>query len=229
MKTMTAEQFKEMAKALDTDLCGIASVDRFEEAPEGFRPQNIFSETKSVIVLAKRFPEGVFSSKSPVPYTFACEVILREVFRITCEFALKLQDAGITAVPIPSEPYEYWDSDAKEGKGILSLRHAGYLAGLGVLGKNMLLTNDIYGNRITLGALLVDTALKGDPIAQYAFCSDDCRLCVEKCPGKALGGASVVQKLCREKSQLTTAKGYALYTCNVCRSICPSGKGVRMA
>lgn len=163
MEKVTAEQLKEMAKAMGADLCGIAPVGRFEEAPEGFRPQNIFPETKSVIVLAKRFPEGTFSFQSFVTYTFACEVILREVFRITCELALKLQYLSITAVPIPSEPYEYWDSDAKEGKGILSLRHAGYLAGLGVLGKNTLLTNDIYGNRITLGALLMDMPLREDP------------------------------------------------------------------
>ncbi|NWF92804.1 MAG: hypothetical protein HXY46_07790 [Syntrophaceae bacterium] len=43
---------------------------------------------------------------------------------------------------------------------------------------------------------------------------------------KALDGPRVVQKLCREKSQPTTARGYPLYTCNLCRAICPKGKGL---
>jgi len=227
MKTMTAKHIKEMARALGADLCGIAPVERFEDAPEGFKPKDIFSDTQAVVVLAKRFPEGAISSASPVPYTFASETILREVFRVTCEFALRLQDAGATAVPIPSEPYEYWDADAKEGKGILSLRHAGYLAGLGVRGKNTLLTNDVFGNRITLGALLIDAALEGDPIARYTFCSEKCNLCIEHCPGKALGRKNVIQKFCRQKSNVTTGKGYSLYTCHVCRSVCPSGNGIR--
>jgi len=86
MKTMTAKHIKEMARALGADLCGIAPVERFEDAPEGFRPKDIFSDTQAVVVLAKRFPEGAISSASPVPYTFASETILREVFRVTCEF-----------------------------------------------------------------------------------------------------------------------------------------------
>jgi epoxyqueuosine reductase len=226
---MNSKQVKELARNLGVDLCGIAPVERFNEAPEGFRPQDIFHETKSVVVIAKRFPESVFASKSPVPYTFACESTLREVLRTTCELTLRLQDKDVTAVPVPSEPYEYWDVDSKEGRGILSLKHAGYLAGLGLMGKNTLLANEVYGNRMTLGALLVDCELQGDPMAEYAFCEDTCKVCVEKCPGKALGGASVVQKLCREKSQVTTRKGYALYACNACRALCPHGKGVKVA
>jgi epoxyqueuosine reductase len=114
---------------------------------------------------------------------------------------------------------------AREGKGILSLRHAGYLAGLGVFGKNKLLTNDLYGNRITLGALLVDAVLEGDPVATYFLCKGMCSLCVDNCPGKALGGAKVEQKLCRRHSEGKTAKGDSLYICRLCRTICPGGKG----
>jgi epoxyqueuosine reductase len=227
MKTMTAKKVKDMAKSLGADLCGIAPVERFIDAPEGFRPKDLFTDVKSVVVLAKRFPESAFSSTSHVPYTFAADTILQEVFRITCELALSLQDEGIIAVPIPSEPYEYWDAETKQGKGILSLKHAGYMAGLGVMGKNTLLTNNLFGNRITLGALLVDATLKGDPLAQYTFCSDTCNLCAGNCPAKALDGTKVIQKLCRENSTVTTTKGYSLYTCHICRSICPSGKGIK--
>ncbi len=133
----------------------------------------------------------------------------------------------MTAVPIPSEPYEHWDEEKQEGRGLMSLKHIGYLAGLGVLGRNTLLTNDQYGNLITLGAVLVDIPLQEDPIAEYSFCGDGCEICLNNCPAGALEGITVNQKKCREGSQLVTKKGYFLYTCNLCRESCPSRTGIK--
>jgi len=224
---MNAKMVKSLAMKAGVDLCGIAPVERFREAPEGFRPTGIYPSAKSVLVFAKRVPQAALLSRSLVPYKFTCDVVLDEVFRITCDLSLRLQDLGVAAVPIPSEPYEYWDVEKNEGRGILSLKHAGYLAGLGILGKNTLLTNNKLGNRITLGALLLNVSLEGDPIAKYQICKEDCNACINNCPAKALDGKSVVQKLCREKSQLTTPKGYSLYVCNTCRTVCPSGEGLK--
>jgi len=224
---MNAKMLKSLVMKCGVDLCGIAPVERFREAPEGFRPTDIYPLAKAVLVIAKRVPQAALLSGSPVPYKFTSDVVLDEVFRITCNLSLRLQDLGVAAVPIPSEPYEYWDVEKKEGRGILSLKHAAHLAGLGVLGKNTLLTNNKLGNRITLGALLLNVSLKGDPIATYSICKEDCNACITSCPVKALDGKSVVQKLCREKSQLTTPKGYSLYVCNTCRTVCPSGEGLK--
>jgi epoxyqueuosine reductase QueG len=226
-KKMNAKMLKSLALKSGVDLCGIAPVERFRGAPEGYRPTDIYPSAKSVLVIAKRVPRAALLPRSPVPYTFASDVVLNEVFRITYELSLRLQDLGIAAVPIPSEPYEYWDVEKKEGRGILSLKHAGHLAGLGVLGKNTLLTNNKLGNRITLGALLLNVSLKGDPIAEYRICKEDCNACITSCPAKALDGKSIVQKLCREKSQFVTPKGYSLYLCNTCRMVCPAGEGLK--
>jgi epoxyqueuosine reductase QueG len=226
-KTMNAKMLKNLAMKFGVDLCGIAPVERFREAPEGFRPTDIYPSAQSVFVFAKRVPKAALLSRSPVPYKFASDLVLDEVFRITCDLSLRLQDLGVTAVPIPSEPYEYWDVEKKEGRGILSLKHAGYLAGLGILGKNTLLTNNKLGNRITLGALLLNVSLRGDPIAKYQICRENCNACITSCPANALDGRSVIQKLCREKSQVTTPRGYSLYVCNKCRTVCPSGEGLK--
>lgn len=222
-----SQELKRVAKELGADLVGIASVERFEGAPVGFKPQDIFPDARSVIAFAKRFPEGVLAAKTPVPYTFASSVTLQEVFRLTYGLVRRLEDLGVTTIPIPSEPYEHWDEEKREGRGLMSLKHIGYLAGLGVMGKNTLLTNDQYGNMITLGAALVDIPLKEDPIAEYSFCGDSCHICLNNCPAGALDGITVNQKKCRESSQSVTKKGYLLYTCNLCRKDCPSRTGIK--
>ena len=227
MEKLTANIMKKLAKRTGADLCGIASVDRFNGAPEGFRPKDIFPATESVVVVVKRFPLGALRSKNPIPYSFAGEVVRMSVQKLICDLSLRLQEMGISAVPVPSEPYMYWNEERKEGKGILSLRHAGYLAGLGVLGRNTLLINEKYGNCISLGALLLDAPLESDPIATYKVCEDDCNACIKSCPVNALDGKSVVQGLCRERSQMVTPRGYEVYMCNKCRVICPNCRGVR--
>jgi epoxyqueuosine reductase len=221
-----ADEVKELTRGLGADLCGIASVERFSKAPAGFRPSDIYSEAKSVLVIAKRLPEAAFCSENPVPYTFTLNAVAQEVLHLMVRVSIALQEHGVAAVPVPGEPYEYWDEEKREGKGILSLRHAGYLAGLGVLGKNNLLMNYRYGNRITLGSLLLNVYLEPDSIAEYIGCVEKCDACINHCPVKALDGQTVNQKLCREKSQLTTKKGYFLYACHQCRSICPNGAGI---
>jgi epoxyqueuosine reductase QueG len=200
-------------------------VERFKDAPRDFHPRDIFKQATSVIVIARRIPDSALLSENPVPYTFACDTTLQAVNQMICELALSLQEMRVMAVPVPSEPYLHWDEKRREGRGILSLKHAGYLAGLGVLGRNTLLTNKTLGNRITLGALLLNVSLPGDPIPRYTFCSDNCQACINACPAKALDGRTIVQKLCRRVSQVTTKKGYALYLCNTCRAICLGGKG----
>ena len=221
------EIVKEVALGLGAQLCGVAPIERFSEAPNGFHPTDIFPETKTVIVIAKLFPEGVFQANSPVPYTAANDVLLNDVIRITCELCVELEKKDkLTAIPIPSEPYEYWDDEKKEGKGILSLKHAGYLAGLGSIGRNSLLTNQEYGNRLVLGAVLLNIPLEGDKITHHDFCDDSCNLCIDGCPVHAIDEGIVNQMLCRSNSMNLTKKGYLLYICNECRSVCPNGSGI---
>jgi len=107
---ITTEEVKKLAMVAGADLCGVAPVERFEGAPKGFKPTDIYPTARSVLV-AKRLREAVMKTPNPVPYTFATDTVLQEVFRITCELSVALQAAGVTAVPIPSEPYLYWDEE----------------------------------------------------------------------------------------------------------------------
>lgn len=222
---LKADEIKKLVLDSGADLCGIASVDRFINAPEGFRPTDVYPDTKSVIVFAKKLPESIYYTKSPIPYTFVDDIALHEILRLTFEISVKLERYKIKAVPVPSEPYEYWDKDTMTGKGMLSLKHAGYLAGLGVIGRNTLLCNPQFGNLIKIGAVITNTDFEADPIIDYDFCSDDCNLCIDNCPSGALSKGSVVQKNCRLYSESSTKKGAPITVCNNCRKICPNRAG----
>ncbi|PKM61932.1 MAG: hypothetical protein CVU99_01090 [Firmicutes bacterium HGW-Firmicutes-4] len=82
-----------------------------------------------------------------------------EVDKITMSTAKIIEDNydGV-AVPIPCDaPYEYWNSQKMEGRGLISMRHAAVNAGIGTLGKNTLLINEKYGNRLTIGVMSADS------------------------------------------------------------------------
>ena len=96
-------KIKDIAMDLGADLCGIASPDRFSEAPEGHHPLDIYSVCKSVIVFAKKVPSGSMSADNWIPYTYVNEVITQEVDMLGINLCRILENLGIECVPIPSD------------------------------------------------------------------------------------------------------------------------------
>jgi epoxyqueuosine reductase len=223
-----SNEIKSIAARLGAHLCGIAPAERFSGAPEGFRPTDIYSDCESVIVFARRLPSHILYAVNPVPYTRVNNLMAEECDRLALELSLRLDDAGVGAVAIPSDdPYEYWEPDNRYGRGILSMRHAGHLAGLGALGRNTLLVNRDLGNMIQLGAVLVDIRIEGDPVQDFDPCPPGCSLCIDACPQHALDGTTVDQKTCREISCFINERGFVIKRCNICRSKCPNSLGIK--
>lgn len=209
------------------DICGIASVTMFDDAPEGYHPHDIYSNCKSVIVFGSHFPLSTLKAKTNSPYTFVRNILVEKMDLISYSLSDDLEKEGINAIPIPSaEPYDFWDAEQNYGRGILSLKHAGSFAGLGLIGKNTLLINNRYGNMIWLGAVLISVELKPNPIAKYEVCNKKCTLCIDLCPQNALDGITINQKLCREYSLSCTDGGGCIYSCNICRKVCPNYNGI---
>lgn len=224
-----ASEIKDLAFSLGADLCGIAPVQRFENAPGGFHPKDVYPDTQSVIIFAKKIPESIFFTPTPIVYSFIDDMALHEVLRISLDFAVALEKRHVRALPVPSEPYDYWDRDSMTGKGLISLKHAGYLAGLGVIGRNALLCTPEYGNLIKLGALLTNSELDPDPVLQQTMCSDKCNLCTSACTPGALNLGIVDQKKCRSNSEGNTLKGAPITVCNNCRKVCPNRNGWKVS
>jgi epoxyqueuosine reductase QueG len=218
---MHSDFVKTIVHSFGAEICGIASIERFKDAPEGFHPLDIYSEAKAVIVFGKQFPISVFESSSNVSYTLVRNKLIEMVDNIAVLTSLKIEEQGYRAVPIPSsEPYEYWDSQNRHGKGILSLKHSAQAAGIGCIGKNTLLLNEKYGNRLWLGAVITNIELKSDPLVE-SLCIEGCNICLEACPQSALDGMTINQKKCREISATSTDGGGMILSCNVCRKTCP--------
>jgi len=219
------ELIREKAISLGADACGFAAVESFANAPEGFKPGDIYEATRSVIVFLKVIPSEILDCLNPVPYTGTAFLLYQEIDRLGLCLARFLNTCNIKAVPIPCDtPYVHWEPEKKRGMGIMSMRHAAYMAGLGYLGKSTLLINPKFGNMVYIGAVLTCQAFDSDPMLNDS-CPQNCRICLDACPAGALNGETVNQQLCRPKSFYTNERGFTLYDCCNCRKKCPRKNG----
>jgi len=218
---ISAIEIKEFVIEAGADQCGIASVDRFKDAPKGFHPTDIYGNCNSVVVFLKSMPSEVIMALNPIPYTHTAYLLYSELDRIGLKLSHYIQKKGNNAIPVPADvPYISWDESRKHGQAILSMRHAAYNAGLGILGRNTLLINPELGNMAYIGAVLTDIPLESDPLEAKLKCPPHCTICLDACPQHALDGITVNQKICREVSFYQHARGFDIYDCNACRRLC---------
>ena len=217
---------KATAKALGADACGIAPAERFAGAPEGFRPTDIYPSCRSVVVFLKGMPQELLETANPVPYSSTAFVIYAELDRLGVELARAMKLQGAKTVPMPCDaPYLHWEEAAGHGMGILSMRHAAQLAGLGVLGRNTLLLNQGLGNMGYIGAVLTAAELEPDPLVEGQECPEGCSICLDACPEGALDGTTANQLRCRKRSITQVGRAFTIYNCNICRRQCPRSQG----
>lgn len=222
------EHIRKAVMELGADVCGFSHIDRFGEAPKGFHPIDIYEGCRSIIVFGVSLPKGLYSVPSRLVYGHFNNAACPEVDRIALFGAKFIENNfGRTAAPLPCDcPYEYWDVDKTEGRGLISMKHAAANAGLGTLGKSTLLLNPDYGNTLIIGAILTDLELESGPLAE-SICIEDCTLCIEHCPVIALDGMHANQKRCRANTYCQTTRGFGTVDCNTCRTVCPMRFGIK--
>lgn len=219
-------KIKQMILSCGADVCGISNIERFSSAPTGFSPNDIFQDCKSVIAFGKALPKGLTKVESRLIYGHFNYFICNEVDRIALQGAKQIEEQfSVTAVPMPCDsPYEYWDKETLTGKGLISMKHAAALSGLGELGKNSLLLHPKYGNLLTVGVILTDLELQPDELCSNV-CIKECTKCIDACPSHAIRSQTVNQRLCREISFGETDRGFSTVDCNLCRIVCPMALG----
>lgn len=221
------KKIKEIMFSLGADLCGIASMDRFADAPAGYHPSDVLPTCRSVISFGCRFPAGTLRCKSDIPYTRVRNSITSKMDAIALDFCIEMEKHRVACVPVPTNESQ-WDQNTGRWRSIVSQKHAAQAAGLGTIGRNTLLITPEFGSMVWLGMVLCEQELEADEMKE-PLC-DHCNLCVDICPVNALENPELKQETCfafafgddEEKQTWRIA-------CHKCRDICPYNLGSRNA
>lgn len=218
-----SQKVKTILLSLGADLCGIASIDRFSEAPNGYHPLDVFPSCKSVISFACRFPVGTLLCESHIPYTRARNSITAKMDSIALDFCIEMEKQQVKCIPIPTNESQ-WDSRSNRWRSIVSQKHMAQAAGLGTIGRHSLLITPEFGSMVWLGAVLCDKELTPD-ILREPVCKH-CNLCVEVCPVNALEKVEINQQSCWDYAFGDDEKDKTWrIACHKCRDICPYNLG----
>ena len=128
---INSKEVKEIMFSLGADLCGIAGLDRFEDAPKGYHPRDVLPQCRSVISFGCRFPTGTLQCTSHVPYTRVRNSITSKMDAIALDFCIEMEKRGAVCVPIPTNESQ-WDENTGRWRSVVSLKHAAQAAGLSV-------------------------------------------------------------------------------------------------
>ncbi|MGI5958335.1 MAG: 4Fe-4S double cluster binding domain-containing protein [Massiliimalia sp.] len=214
---------KEIMFSLGADLCGIASIDRFADAPKGYHPLDVLPTCKSVISFGCRLPVGTLTSQSHVIYTRVRNSLVPKVDGIALDFCIEMEKHHIVCVPVPANESQ-WDKNTGRWRSVVSQKHAAQAAGLGTIGRHSLLITPEFGSMIWLGAVLCEYEFEPDSLKE-PVCTN-CDLCVNICPVNALETPELKQQICYEYAFGNSEEEQIWrIACHKCRDVCPYNLG----
>lgn len=227
------------------DAHGYAPVERFGEAPEDHHPGAICKDASTVIVYAKAIPRAVLTSPSYdlhlLQRTYHTAYQLLD--QIGLELANLIESEGYSAVGLPA--YAPMIFHGLEPWGLISLKHAAHLAGLGSFGRNEIIHNPKFGSMLRFAGVITNAPLPGDAILEEEACPPKCNACIEACPCGALESGSFRKIVCMGYSikhglyrpllsddyglqnieMIINTSGYNYWiACDECTKVCPNNR-----
>ncbi len=216
---------KKRAFELGANLVGIASVDRFDSAPDGKKPGDILPGAQSVVVLGIRLLDGsvqaifrmleegkkhIHGTYATYASTIAPNLHMGHAIYSLAHYIEK--ETGEVAVPTTSGPFQ---SDSA-----FSQRRAAVAAGLAQMGWNGYALTPEFGPRVRFCALVTTAKLDPDPLyAGKKLCEPEkCGICVKKCPTGAIPDFGTGKKI--ETTVGDAAEVYAQRDINRCKVAC---------
>ena len=185
---------KETAKSHGMDMCGFASLDRFDESPPGRHPTEVLPGCKTVIVIGTRLLDGIvqvnyrayeqdrfdlkglyntygYAMLPNLALTYACYGVAQAVER----------NLGEVATPLSTGPMTNGTQ--------ISIRHAAVAAGLGEFGWASIVLTPDFGLRNRFGVVLTTAEIEPDPLySGPKLCDPEkCTICTDVCPTNAIG------------------------------------------
>jgi epoxyqueuosine reductase QueG len=125
--SLLKNQIKELCIQRGADIVGIASVDRFTDAPSGSHPKDIMANCESVLVLCCEFPKDSINHDAAT-YTKARNEMTSKMNKLAQMITKDIKSAGSEAKAIGSIVSSFKNG---RNRGPISLKHAAVLAGFG--------------------------------------------------------------------------------------------------
>lgn len=188
------EEVKKLAKKLGAEMVGVASVERFKNAPLMHSPQGLLPTAKSVVVVGViwldasiELTEKEISEHFYNPYDI-CESqtnMNERLNSIVFNLAKVLEKQGYRSLPLPAtdhwrwRPYKTMETPFAPP---LAHRYAAVAAGLGEVGWHESFISPEYGPRQRINSLITEAPLEPDPLYKGTPLCDKCMSCVEACP-----------------------------------------------
>lgn len=193
------EELRKMALEEGINYFGVAPVSRWANGEDGYRPEDLLPDAKSVIVMGRRIPRGTVEANNR-----AYEGLRHGIFTymrfgydmvsdILEESALKIgryldETVGVKVFIPPSSV----GRDEKKMVGMLSNRHAAVCAGLAEFGWNGLALTPDVGPRVRWVTIITAAELEYNSLYDGPEICTHCGNCVKICPLEALSGTEKV-------------------------------------
>ncbi len=243
------EKIKKLFSQENIPVFGIGKGAFLEHEPPGYGPLDMLPQAKTLLCLGMPVPRGIFKcgERSEWMYWRAANIFYRNMDTVLMRAASMIEEKGEVAVPV----YGCFPYDIK-GKGdfwgYLSLVRMGEAVGIGKIGKNGVLFNSKYGPRLLLGGIVTTASLPAVawPEKEEKGCPEDCSVCQEGCPVKAIDRSGKVDRVACTKysskspifsnfmkmghmssedvqmiNHLTAVDDHSMYRCIKCVSVCP--------
>ncbi len=243
------EEMKNLFTRNNIPVFGITNASSLENEPSGYKPSDMLASAKSILCLGIPVPKGIFKSeeRSEWMYWRAASIYYRSIDGVLMRACSIIEEKGEVAVPI----YACFPYDIK-GKGdfwgYMGLVKIAEAVGIGKIGKNGLLFNSKYGPRLLLGGIVTTASLPtmAWPEKDEKGCPEECFICQEECPVKAIDKSGKVDRIACIKysmrspifsnlmkagnfgsedvqmiNHVTAVDDHSMYRCIQCVSVCP--------
>jgi epoxyqueuosine reductase len=226
------EKVKAAIVEMGADLVGVADLEPLKTLRTD--PPDLLDSFSRAVSIAVQLPVAAFEmiSDRPTPiYNSVYQTANRILDEIAFHAATLLQTDGSWSIPIPASQV----LDREDWYGAISHKAVARMAGLGWIGKNLLLITPQYGSRVRLATVLTNDPLDVDTPLENRC--GNCTFCRDACPVQAIKGVNTkdyyrdrdealsfsrcVDKLTGEFANLPEI---GAPICGICIKACPFGR-----
>lgn len=183
------ERIVALARNDDIPLVGMGPSEPMEHERSGYRPTDLLAGSRGMVSIALPVPRGIYGEGRHAMEIIwrAQNLLYRRLDTLSLRLAQILESEGERAVAV----FGCCPMDINrrgEVAGYVNQMRMALHTGVGVMGRNGLLVHRLHGSRLMLGGLVTTAELPSLHVGESAGpgCPQDCRLCVDACPVRAI-------------------------------------------